>query len=456
MQIHAAARRGDLAELRWCFARGAAADARDGAGNTPLLATLESLRAFDRRSKPHATPETVQALLDAGADPNAVGERGLTPIHLAVQTGEVALVERLERAGADVQHRTAGGYTTLLHACYQPPGKGKLAILQKLISAGIDANAASDYGESPLSVCLYFGDFAALRLLVKAGSEPARLGWSEPMARFALAGDQEPAAWEAVRAIPEQSKTAWRLTPLLLATKQGSLAKLDWLLAQGADVHASAHCGQTALHLAAEHDHLKVVDRLLELGLATDTRNEFEETSLMHACEWDAPRVVARLLGAGASVEAEDHVQSRAIHRASSLPVWRLLVERGGADLNVVSGDGRWPLQVAAERNDLEAARWLVAAGAKVALTGTGATALHAAIQSDAREVAAFLLGQGADPNAPDVDGWTPLFCARSRQAIALLLAQGADPTVRDQAGGWAVDRMQDPVLREALTGGRP
>jgi ankyrin repeat protein len=44
--------------------------------------------------------EAVQILVAAGADVNAIGDMGETPLHVAVRSGNVAMVEVLLRAGA--------------------------------------------------------------------------------------------------------------------------------------------------------------------------------------------------------------------------------------------------------------------------------------------------------------------------------------------------------------------
>lgn len=71
-------------------------------------------------------------------------------------------------------------------------------------------------------------------------------------------------------------------------------------------------------------------------------------------------------------------------------------------------------------------------------------------------EVAAALLSAGADPNAPDSAGRTPLMRAvlgASADFVEQLLAAGAEPTVRSNAGHTAVDIVNDRLqwLRDSM-----
>jgi uncharacterized protein len=53
--------------------------------------------------------ESAAALLEAGADPNAPGEGGFTPLHTAAQNGDVELVRLLLAHGADPGVTAADG-----------------------------------------------------------------------------------------------------------------------------------------------------------------------------------------------------------------------------------------------------------------------------------------------------------------------------------------------------------
>jgi ankyrin repeat protein len=92
--LRQAAEAGDMAALRPLLSsqadiqRGSAIDARDGNGRTALmLATLHGRRA------------AVDALLAAGADPNAADAQGTTPLQAAVAGGQPEIIAALQRAG---------------------------------------------------------------------------------------------------------------------------------------------------------------------------------------------------------------------------------------------------------------------------------------------------------------------------------------------------------------------
>ncbi|MEM6797436.1 MAG: ankyrin repeat domain-containing protein [Acidobacteriota bacterium] len=123
--------------------------------------------------------------------------------------------------------------------------------------------------------------------------------------------------------------------------------------------------------------------------------------------------------------------------------------------LDEPSGDGFPPLVLAATYGRLEVAKLLLESGAdpgSVAQNPTLSTPLHgAACCADAgaaQAITQLLLGAGADPNAEQAGGFTPLHQAAVKghgPVLKLLLGAGADPKAESDmgltAGRLAADR---------------
>jgi ankyrin repeat protein len=83
MKLHPAIEKNDVKKLRALLAAGFSPDERDKDGTTPLMkaAMFSQLDGF-------------RALLDAGADVNAVSKNGQSVLHYAAAYGSAALVQR--------------------------------------------------------------------------------------------------------------------------------------------------------------------------------------------------------------------------------------------------------------------------------------------------------------------------------------------------------------------------
>ncbi|HZJ15366.1 MAG TPA: ankyrin repeat domain-containing protein [Chthoniobacteraceae bacterium] len=451
MQLHAAASRGDLEGMAFALNSGADANSCNSAGQTAIVFALERAKAFSRRCGPKVTHEAVKALLDAGADLEAADSLGATAIHHAVGIADPGFLGLLLKRGGNPRHETKSGYSVLLHACFQPASAAKRAIIERLHEAGASLDPASEYGEFPLGVCLYFGDFETLRRLMELGADPGPLNWSALHHAVALKGKADIERLAPSAADINALNPRFGLSPWLLGFIRGELGSIRYLAHLGADLTQVGRCGETILHLAAKFGNEAVTNWLLDLGADANSENEFGEAPLHHAAEWNHIACARELLGRGADTSHQNHVESQPIHSARSLEMIQLLVESGGADVNAIDGSGEWPLKSAAESNDVERIGWLLNHGADVDRTSTGETALHTAVRFDSREAVGILLKAGANPNAQDVDGWTPLFGALSREVVRTLRMAGADPQISDQIGSGPERWLADPILLQAL-----
>lgn len=207
-------------------------------------------------------------------------------------------------------------------------------------------------------------------------------------------------------------------TPLHLAIGGANEEGVVQLLAAGASPNRRNAKGETPLALAAALDDLAAIDRLLDRKAAPDARDANGATPLMSAASGGA---VGRLIDAGARHDAADHT-------------------------------GRSALMMAAGWARDDAVRALLAAGAEANHADElGSTALHFAAGcrgSAALTCLALLLDAGADIDEETREGVTPLMLASHwghADNVKALLARGADAEASDMTGNTPLLRAVDP-----------
>ena len=112
--------------------------------------------------------EKARALIDDGAEIDALSDRGETPLTLAIVAGNDAIAELLIENGAAIDGRNAGGFTPLHAAAYA----GDPAMVELLIDHGADINDASNKaGVTPLFPAIEEDHVAVAELLVAKGAD---------------------------------------------------------------------------------------------------------------------------------------------------------------------------------------------------------------------------------------------------------------------------------------------
>lgn len=300
--VFAAVIAGDIAVLKAILERDTeAARRRSQEGDPPLLWAVRSPMAA----------KAVELLLQAGADPNAAGRNGWTPLHEASAGWcDVKLVEVLIANGADVNRMDDWSRTPLVVAASlgggvkvrallargaNPNAYGGLAYsalhwvvlhgdegaVELLLEAGADVNAGGVRGYTPLDIAVGRDDEAMARLLLNAGADPGRAGAnsSTPLHTAARLGNVRMAEQMVSAGAKVNVRGPDGRTPLHEAARSGHESMAAWLLERGADIEARDGRGWTALHFAAFEGRRQAVAQLLACGADPGARDRDGRTA---------------------------------------------------------------------------------------------------------------------------------------------------------------------------------
>jgi ankyrin repeat protein len=210
-------------------------------------------------------------------------------------------------------------------------------------------------------------------------------------------------------------------TPLHYAAATARRDVVEYLIKQGASIRAVSKSRDTPLHRAAASVNRDAVELLLQEGADAKASNEHGDTplhGLAGSSLRDAVKVATLLLAAGAPADTENHKGWRPLHQAcayANRTIAECLLEHG-ADANKKTQDGRPPLFFACNQyGGLDIVKLLVAKGADVNGPGWGNdTPLHRACAYGQKDIAEFLLTNGANMSLKNAHGQTPFDAAGS------------------------------------------
>jgi ankyrin repeat protein len=159
--LHDAARAGDGAAIARLLEAGADIDEQDETGETALFAA--ALAGY---------PKTIEQLMIAGADATIGNDRGLTAVHAAALSGNAEAISVLvgdaklsARLSVD-EHDNKFGVTPLIIAAEENDG----AIVAHLIGLGADLEITERHGYTALSRAGYHGHDEIVTILLRVGA----------------------------------------------------------------------------------------------------------------------------------------------------------------------------------------------------------------------------------------------------------------------------------------------
>jgi len=266
-------------------ADGDAAKARDAAGSTLL-----------HHAVGFGSVETVELLLDAGADVNAANRRRSMPLHWAMH--DEAKVRLLLSRGAAVNPKQVEGRTPLYIAA--SVGNGA-SIVKLLLEKGANPSLATATGMTPMMAAAVRGDVEVLKLLADKGADVNTKNGAGETALMFAATNGSPAAVGFLldRGADAKVRSKRNETALGNAGTAGIEDTVRLLLAHGAEVNVRNIRGYSPLMLAASSDAIPigVVKLLLAAGADRSYVGDYDEKAIDFAVK-RGDTEVARLLGA--------------------------------------------------------------------------------------------------------------------------------------------------------------
>ncbi|XP_065826122.1 transient receptor potential cation channel subfamily A member 1-like isoform X2 [Oscarella lobularis] len=367
----------------------------------------------------------------------------LLPIHKAATEGDIETVRRIVASYPDAVYSTdVHGATALHHAA----SESALDVMDYLIQKGADLNDQDEQGETPLHWAITFEKPEAMELLLNRGA----------------ATDVKTTTWE---------------TALHTAVRMQSSHMVTILASHEAvDVNVRGEHERTPLHMASLGEDTDIIDILMANKAYPCSRDGNGLRPIHLASRHGKPHMVNYIIDmvvthfhypADQVVNFTDDDGMSSLHQAISggnVPVAKLLLERGCRVFNTDSraespfhlacAQGSVPMIETILNHCKECIRSLLDAK-----DPTGQTALHKAAIFNHVVVAKFLINKGANINATDDFGRTPLLLsaqAGSKDAMQYLLSQGADTDRRDTNNRnflhLAIMRENDPVAEFILT----
>jgi uncharacterized protein len=439
----------------------------------------------------HSTLRSMRVLMTAvllGSAPafaaDAVpGADGTTPLHWAVFNGDVAKVDALLKARADVNARNRFGSTPL----YEAALAGNTVLIKKLLKARANPNVANDGGMTALMLVARTPNVEAAEALLKAGAdvnarEPSRnqtalifaAAQSQPeMVRVLMKHKADPEirtlsnlGQRQVSAEPRaQQRPVGSMNALMYAARQGCTLCAKYLLDGGADPSAADPENTTALQYALLSMSFDAAKLIIEAG-AEVNRWDWWGRSHLYA------------LSDVSTLPKGGRPDQLSLDRTQPIELAKMLLDRGadpdiqlkllppyralGPDrgLDTMLTFGTTALIRAAKAGDVPLVKLLLEHGANPNLaTNRGFTPVHAAAglgsndidsrgidktPAQAIETLKVLLAWKADINSRDnTNGRTALHGAAIwgwNEVIQFLADNGADLFIKDNAGMLPLD----------------
>ncbi|XP_036120372.1 transient receptor potential cation channel subfamily A member 1 [Molossus molossus] len=402
--------------------------------------------------------EALQILLKSGAKPCKANKWGCFPIHQAAFSGAKNCMEIILKFGEE------HGYSRQSHVNFV--NNGKASPLHMAVQSGdldmikmcLDNGAQVDLMENGKCTALHFaatqGATEIVKLMISSYTGTGDIvnavdGNQETLLHRASLFDHHELAEYLISVGADINRTdSEGRSPLLLATVSASWNIVNLLLSKGAHVDIKDNLGRNFLHLTVQQPHglrnlqpeFMQMQHIKELVMDEDNDGC---TPLHYACRQGVPVSVNNLLGFNVSIHSKSKDKQSPLHFAASYgrinTCQRLLQDMSDTRL-LNEGDlhGMTPLHLAAKNGHDKVVQLLLRKGALFLSDHSGWTALHHASLGGYTQTMKVILDTNlrCTTDQIDEDGNTALHLAAREghaKAVALLLGYGVDIVLNKQ-----------------------
>lgn len=207
----------------------------------------------------------LQALIDHGANVNAVDCENKSPLHIAIENQHEEIIAiLLFHPAIDLKIRDKAGNTPFATALTIRNHKAAQSILERLPNA---AEQMDQRGRNFLHVAIMKDDLESVLFLlsiqVDVNSRVHDVNQTPPLHLAASSKNEMLLRNLILAGARVNDKDATQKTALLIAAERGNLPAVSALLQNGADFDAVDNDGDNALHIAVREGHFSVVKELL-------------------------------------------------------------------------------------------------------------------------------------------------------------------------------------------------
>jgi ankyrin repeat protein len=403
----------------------------------------------------------VDLLLRAGARADVADDTGATPLYLACVNGNAEIVTKLLDAGANAKASLLSGETALMTCAHSGNANAVRALLRRGAAVDVINARESSHNQTALMWAAAESHPDVVAVLLEGGAD-VRARSREYAQTVTSEVTQRAGREELNYTISRGGSTA-----LLFAARSGDAESARLLIEAGADVNDALPDGSSALIVAAHSGHARVAGILLDKG-ANVNADSVGYTALHAAVLRSDLALVKGLLAHGANPNApitkgtpvrrnsQDFELPKTLMGATPYLLAAKFLEpdimralaAGGADTRMRMKDGATPLMAAAgmgivapaqdekrgtdrrglaildggivepESRVLEAIHTALTLGSDIDATNpSGETALHIAAAQGYDTVVAALVERGANLNARNARGQTPLGALVARKS---------------------------------------